>query len=109
MAQVSYHGEYPEGQDFIEQHGYAFEQGKSVDVKEDYLLSKFAQNRFFKTAKSDKEELQRGEDEAEKAESQTLREYLDDHSVPYRANASLDNLRKAKADYDKSVEAVKED
>ena len=102
MAQVTYHGEFPEDRDEIVQHGYTFERGKSVDVKEKDLLAKFATNRFFKTADSDKDLVSEGQDEAEKAEEQTLRDYLRAENVPAHHKLNLASLRKLKADHEKA-------
>lgn len=110
MTSVKYHGEYPEGRDYIEQYGVRFEQGKAAKVEDKAALEKLATNRFFEVSgESDKDEVKQGQEEAETNEAETLRAYLDSKSVPYRANASVENLRKAKADYDKSVEAARED
>lgn len=103
MANVKYHGEYPEAGE-ITQYGYTFEPSKGVDVKDEYHLQKFAGNRFFEVSgKSDKEQVEQGQEDAEEAEAETLKGFLDEHHVPYRANASLKSLREAKADYDNSV------
>lgn len=110
MAQVTYHGEYPEGQDTIVQHGYEFSRdGKSVNVTEKDLLAKFAANRFFKTADSEKEDVEQGQEEAEQAEAETLKAWLGENKVPYRANASLANLRKAREDYEAAQKKALED
>ena len=102
MATVKYHGEYPEAGS-ISQYGYDFEPNKGVNVTDEAHIAKFADNRFFEVSgKSDKEDVQQGQDEAELAEAETLRGYLDENKVPYRANASLKSLRDLKADYDKS-------
>lgn len=110
MAGVTYHGEFPEGQDTIVQHGYEFSRdGKSVNVTDKELVAKFAANRFFKTDGSEKEDVQQGQEEAEQAEAETLKAWLGDHQVPYRANASLANLRKAREDYEAAQEKAAED
>lgn len=105
---VSYHGEYPEGQvdeggnAFVVQHGYTFERGKSVDVKEENLQAKFAGNRFFETAKSDKDDVDAAKDEAEEAEVQTLREYLKAENVPAHHKLGLKGLRDLKVAHEKA-------
>lgn len=102
MAQVKYHGEYPDGSDSISQYGYEFAGGKAVSITDKTVLGKLAGNRFFEVSgESDKNEVKAGQEEAEEAESETLRAWLDDKSVPYRANASLKSLREARADYEK--------
>lgn len=102
MAQVTYHGEFPEDKDHIVQHGYTFERGKSVDVKEKDLLAKFVTNRFFKTADSDKSAVEQGQEDADKAEEQTLRAYLAEERVPAHHKLNLASLRKLKADHEKA-------
>lgn len=105
MAQVTYHGEFPEGADTITQHGYEFgREGKAVNVTEKDLLAKFATNRFFKTSDSDKEAVEAGQDEAEKAEAQSLREWLTDHQVPFHHKLGRDKLQGLKDDYLKAQE-----
>lgn len=105
---VTYHGEYPEGQvdedgeQFVVQHGYTFTRGKSVDVKEADLQDKFSQNRFFKTDKSDKDEVDAAKEEAEQAEIQTLRDYLKAENVPAHHKLGLKGLRDLKADHEKA-------
>lgn len=104
MAAVTYHGEFPEGKDTIEQHGFEFgRDGKSVNVTDKDLLAKFAQNRFFKTEGSDKEQVETAQTEAQANEAETLRAYLAEHNVPVRANANLASLQKARSDYDAAV------
>lgn len=106
MTAVKYHGEFPEGQvdddgkPFIEQHGYTFTAGKSVDVKEDYLVENLAGNRFFEVAgKSDKGEVEGGKADAEAAETETLRSWLTEHQVPFHHKLGLAKLEGLKADY----------
>lgn len=105
---VTYNGEYPleqvnEGGDpFIVHHGYTFVRGKSVDVKEEALQAKFAQNRFFETAKSDKDEVAAAKDEAEEAEAQALRDYLKAENVPFHHKLGLKSLRDLKDEHDKA-------
>lgn len=109
MAQVKYFGEYPEGADSITQHGVEFERGKSVNVTDKAVLERLSNNRFFEVSgESDKEQVTQGKEEAEQAEADTLRAYLDDKSVPYRANANLASLRKAREDYDAAVAKAQE-
>ena len=104
MANVKYHGEYPEAGS-IQQYGYTFEPNKSVSVTDEYHLGKFAGNRFFEVSgKSDKDQVEQGQEDAEKAEAETLKAYLDEHHVPYRANASLKALRDLKAEREKALE-----
>lgn len=104
MATVKYHGEFPDGQDQIVHMGETFERGKSVTISDKDVLAKLAANRFFEVSgESDKEQVEQGRTEAEDAEAATLRAYLDDHNVPYRANASLANLRTARESYDAQV------
>lgn len=110
MAAVSYHGELPEGQDTIVQHGYEFSRdGKSVNVTEKDLLAKFAANRFFKTADSEKEQVKSGEEEAEQAETETLKAWLNERNVPFHHRTGLDKLRDLKADYEKAEAKAAED
>jgi len=103
---VTYNGEYPleqvnEGGDpFIVHHGYTFVRGKSVDVKEEALQAKFAQNRFFETVKSDKDDVNAAKDEAEEAEVQTLRDYLKAENVPAHHRLGLTALRDLKAKHE---------
>lgn len=94
MTAVTYHGEYPEGQDTIVQHGYEFgRDGKSVNVTDKDLLAKFATNRFFKTADSDKEDVESAKGEAEQAETETLKAWLTEENVPFHHRAGLKTLR----------------
>lgn len=103
---VTYHGEYPEGQvnedgdQYIVQHDHTFVRGKSVDVKDEALQAKFAQNRFFETAKSDKDDVDAAKDEAEEAEVQTLRDYLKTENVPAHHRLGLTALRDLKAKHE---------
>lgn len=105
MSSVTYHGEYPDGQlddegePFIIQQGYKFTPGKPVKVDNDFDLLALTQNRFFKTPDSDKEELKRAQDEAEKAEVASLQSWLDDHQVPHHHRLGSAKLRELKADY----------
>ena len=103
MAAVSYHGEFPEGADTITQHGYEFgRDGKSVNVTEKEFLAKFAANRFFKTADSEKEQVEAAQDEAEQAEVQTLRAYLTEQNVPHHHRLGVEKLRDLKAAHEKA-------
>lgn len=102
MSAVTYHGEFPEGQDSIIQHGYTFERGKSVDVKEKDLLAKFASNRFFKAEGSDKDAVDDAKEEADKAEEQTLRAYLAAENVPAHHKLNLKSLRDLKANHEQA-------
>ena len=108
MTGVKYHGQYPDGQEedgkpFIEQHGYRFQPGQTVQVKEADLLAKFAGNRFFEVAgKSDKDALAEGKDEAEKAEIQDLRAWLNDRGIATHHKSGVEKLRGLKADYEEA-------
>lgn len=103
MASVKYHGEFPEGKDTITQHGYEFEAGKGVNVTDKDLLQKFAQNRFFEVSgESDKELVEQGKDDAEKAELETLQGWLRDHQVPFHHKEGVAKLREKKAAYEKA-------
>jgi hypothetical protein len=105
MAQVKYFGEFPEGKDTITQHGYEFEAGKAVNVTDKALIEKFAGNRFFEVSgESDKEQVKQGQDEAEKAETETLQAWLKEHQVPFHHKLGADKLRALKADYLKAQE-----
>ena len=100
MASVKYFGEFPEGKDTIEQHGYEFEAGKAVNVTDKALVDKFAGNRFFEVSgASDKDQVKQGQADAEQAEVQTLQGWLDEHKVPYHHRLGADKLRALKADY----------
>lgn len=110
---VTYHGEYPEGQvnedgdQYIVQHDHTFVRGKSVDVKDEVLQAKFDQNRFFETAKSDKDEVAAAKDEAEEAEAQALRDYLKAENVPFHHKLGLKSLRDLKDEHDKAKAEAK--
>lgn len=111
MTAVTYHGEYPadqvdeDGTPFIEQHGYKFTPGKSVDVKDEQHLGKLAGNRFFKVAgKSDKDAVEQGQDEADKAETEALRAWLAERGVNAHHKLGRDKLEGLKADYLKTQE-----
>ena len=109
MASVKYHGEFPEGKDTIVQHGYEFEGNKAVTVTDKALIEKFANNRFFEVSgESDKEQVKQGQDDAEKAEIETLQAWLRDHSVPFHHKLKVDNLRKLKADWEAANEKAQE-
>lgn len=109
MASVKYHGEFPEGKDTIVQHGYEFEAGKAVDVKEKELVARFASNRFFEVSgASDKEQVKQGQDDAEKAEVQTLQGWLQEHNVPFHHREGVDKLRAKKADWLKAEQKAQE-
>lgn len=102
MPKVSYIGEWPEGRESFTQHGVEFSQdGKAVEVKDKDALSRFEGNRFFVVDK-ETEANKAAVDEAEKNEAESLKSWLDERKVPYRANASVENLRKARADYEKA-------
>lgn len=110
MAQVKYHGEYPADADSITQYGYVFSGGKAVSITDKAVLAKLSGNRFFEVSgESDKDEVKAGQAEAEEAEAETLRAWLDERSVPVRANASLKSLREARDDYEKREAAAMED
>lgn len=91
MAQVKYHGEYPEDRDFIRQYRHEFSEGKPVTVTDEFVLSKFRGNRFFTVV----DEVTRDEDEAFE-----IRSWLESRGVTVRANASLKALREAKAEHE---------
>lgn len=108
MVKVVYHGEAPNGS--VSQYGYDFEPGKAVEVKDENHLAKLSTNRFFEVAgKSDKDEVKEGQAQAEANEAETLRGYLDDEKVPYRANASLDTLRKLAQEHQDAQEKAQQD
>jgi len=105
MASVKYFGEFPEGKDTIEQHGYEFEAGKAVNVTDKALVEKFAGNRFFEVSgASDKDQVKQGQEEAEEARTATLQAWLNDHQVPFHHRAGADKLEALKADYLKAQE-----
>ena len=105
MAQVKYHGEYPEGADSITQHGFVFEDGKAVNVTDKALIEKFAGNRFFEVSgESDKDQVKQGQADAEKAEVESLQGWLNEHKVPFHHKLGADKLRALKADYLKAQE-----
>ena len=110
MAAVTYHGEFPEGADTIVQHGYEFSRdGKSVNVSEKELLAKFAGNRFFKTADSEKDDVEAGKAEAELAETETLKAYLRANSVPFHHKQGLASLRDLKESHEAAVAKAQAD
>lgn len=110
MAQVKYHGEYPAEADSITQYGYEFSGGKAVNITDKAVLAKLAGNRFFEVSgESDKDDVKAGQEEAEEAEAETLRAWLDENKVPVRANASLKSLRDAKAEQEKRQEEALKD
>lgn len=106
MSSVTYHGEYPDGQvddegkPFIVHQGYTFKPGESVKVTDKYDIVALSKNRFFKTPDSDKDEVERAKDEAEEAETATLKAYLTAENVPYHHKTGLAKLRDLKADHD---------
>lgn len=109
MAQVKYHGEFPEGKDTITQHGFEFEAGKAVNVTDKDLIEKFASNRFFEVSgASDKELVEQGKEDAEKAETESLQGWLREHQVPFHHKLGNDRLRALKADYLKAQEKAQE-
>ncbi len=100
MASVKYHGEFPEGKDSIEMYGYVFEGDKAVNVTDEDHLAKFSGNRFFEVSgKSDKEQTALGKEDAEKAELQSLQEWLTAKSVPFHHREGVDKLRAKKAEW----------
>lgn len=109
MSGVTYHGEYPEGQDYIDHRGYRFERGKPTSITDKAELRKFAGNRFFKTPESDKDEVEQGKDEAEAAEVQSLQTWLNEHEVPFHHRTGLSKLRELKEDYEKRVTEAQAD
>ena len=109
MAQVKYHGEFPEGKDTIVQNGHEFEAGKSVNVSDKDLLEKFAANRFFEVSgQSDKDLVEQGKEDADKAEVESLQSWLRDHQVPFHHKLGADKLRGLKADYLKAEKNAQE-
>lgn len=109
MAGVTYHGEFPEGQDTITQHGYEFSRdGKSVSVTDQEDLAKFARNRFFKTADSEKEQVEAGKEEAEQAETETLKAWLNERNVPFHHRTGLDKLRELAQQHQDAQEKAQE-
>jgi len=105
MSVVTYFGEFPEGQvdeegkPFIVQQGYTFHPGEGVKVTDKHDLLELTKNRFFKAPDSDKEEIEQAKAEAEAAEEQTLRGWLQEHQVPVHHRAGLKALRDAKNEY----------
>lgn len=114
MSAVTYHGQFPDGQErdgdpYIEQYGYTFVGNKSVNVTDEVHLRKFAGNRFFKVAgKSDKDAVEQGQDEAEKAEAESLREWLNEHQVPFHHKLGLEKLRDLKEAYLKAQDKAQD-
>lgn len=114
MTAVTYHGEYPEGQEedgtpYVEQYGYRFYPGKSVSVTDEAQVAKLAQSRFFKVAgKSDKDAVEQGQEEAEKAESEALRSWLVERGYNPHHKLGVDKLRALKADHEKAQEKAQE-
>lgn len=110
MAQVKYHGEFPEGAEQITQYGYTFEKGKAVNVTDVAHIAKLSTNRFFEVSgESDKELVEQGKTDAEKAEEETLRAWLADNKVPVHHRAGLKALREAKDGYLKAQEQAQAD
>lgn len=109
MTTVKYHGEFPEGKDAITQHGVEFERGKSVNVTDKAVLAKLSTNRFFEVSgESDKEAIAQGVDEAEQAETATLRAYLQEQNVPAHHKLGLKSLRELKAAHEKAQAEAQE-
>lgn len=108
MSGVTYIGEYPADSDSIEQYGYTFERGKSVNVTDKAHLAKLSANRFFKTADSDKDQVEAAADEAEQAEIQTLRAYLAEENVPAHHKLGLSKLRDLKEQHEKAKAEAQE-
>lgn len=109
MSAVTYIGEYPADTDSIVQYGYTFERGKSVNVTDKAHLAKLEANRFFKTAGSDKDQVEAAEDEAEQAEIQTLRAYLAAENVPAHHKLGLSKLRDLKDQHEAAKAKAYED
>lgn len=100
MASVKYHGEFPEGKDTIEQHGFEFEKGKAVNVTDKTLIEKFAGNRFFEVSgESDKDLVKQGQEDADQAETESLKAWLNEHQVPFHHKLGRDKLEGLKAEY----------
>ena len=106
MSGVTYHGSFPDGQvnedgdRYIDQYGYRFVEGKSVDVKEKEYLSKLAGNRFFKTADSDKDAVDEGKAEGEKAEAESIRAALAEDGIVPHHKLGLPALRKLRDEHE---------
>lgn len=106
MSAVTYHGGYPDGQEdeegnrYIDQYGYRFVEGKSVDVKEKHFLAKLAGNRFFKTADSDKDAVEEGKAEGEKAEAELIRAKLAEDGIYPHHKVGLAGLRKLRDEHE---------
>lgn len=102
MAQVKYHGEFPEGADSITQYGYVFEKGKGVNVTDKAHLEKLAGNRFFEVSgESDKEAVKQGQEEAEKAEAEALRARLAEWDIQPHHKVGVEKLRTLVAEQEK--------
>jgi hypothetical protein len=109
VSAVTYIGEFPADADSIEQYGYTFERGKSVNVTDKQHLAKLSANRFFKTVDSDKSEIQAAEEEAEQAEIQTLQGYLRSEGVPFHHRQGLSSLRDLKDKHEAAKAKALED
>lgn len=116
MASVTYHGEFPEGQvdedgnAFIVHLGHTFIRGgKSVSVSDKDEISKFAANRFFKTEGSDADDVKEAKAEAEQAEVEALRAWLNENKVPFHHREGLASLKAKRADYEASVKSAGEE
>ncbi len=106
MSGVTYHGEYPEGQvnedgkRYIVHLGETFVEGKSVSVTDKHTLAKFAGNRFFKTEGSDKDAVEQGKEEADKAEAEAIRAKLAEDGISPHHKVGLAGLRKLRDEHE---------
>ena len=110
MASVKYHGEFPEDRDSIVQHGVTFERNKSVNVTDKDVLARLSTNRFFEVSgESDKDQVEQGKDEAEKAEADAIRARLEQDGIRPHHLLKLPALRKLRDEQealkDKAAEA----
>jgi hypothetical protein len=115
MSGVTYHGSYPEGQvnedgdRYIVHQGYTFVEGKSVNVTDKGDLSKLSANRFFKTADSDKDAIEQGKDEGDKAEADSIRAALAEDGIVPHHKLGLPALRKLRDEHEAlKAEAAKD-
>ena len=106
MSAVTYHGSYPEGQvnedgdRYIVHQGQTFVEGKSVNVTDKHDLAKLSANRFFKTADSDKEAVDEGKAEGEKAEAESIRAALAEDGIVPHHKLGLPALRKLRDEHE---------
>jgi hypothetical protein len=106
MSAVTYHGEYPEGQvnedgkRYIVQYDETFVEGKSVNVTDKNLVAKLAANRYFKTEGSDKDAVEQGKEEADKAEAEAIRARLAEDGINPHHKLGLPALRKLRDEHE---------